>query len=278
MRIGGGGFESYSSPEEWARAVQCEGYSAAFCPVGDDADDDTVRAYAQAAATADILIAEVGAWGNNPISPDDEVRAAGIEGCCRGLALADRIGAACCVNASGSRGEAWAGPHHDDLTDETFDLIVDSVREIIDTVGPTRTYYTLEPMPWMYPNSPESYARLIEAVDRERFGVHLDPVNIVCSPQIYYNTTALLDECFRMLGPHIKSCHAKDILMHDRLTVHMDEVRPGLGNLDYRAFMRGLGRLDDVPLMIEHLSAPEDFRAAAAYIRNMAQAEGVHVV
>lgn len=279
MRIGGAIFEHCSTPEQWVAAVKGEGYSAAFCPVGEDADAATIKAYAQAARRADILIAEVGAWGNNPISPDDTIRRAGIDGCCRKLELAERIGAACCVNVSGSRGAKWDGPHAENLTEETFALVVDSVREIIDAVKPTRTCFTLETMPWMYPDSPQSYARLIKAIDREHFGVHLDPVNLVSSPQIYYNTRALLEECFALLGPHIRGCHAKDILLRPDLTVHLDEVAPGEGNLDYRAYVRGLRMVgDDVPLMIEHLSSREQYRIAAAHIRNVAQAEAVHVV
>ena len=82
-----------------------------------------------------------------------------------------------------------------------------------------------------------------------------------------------------LLGPHIVSCHAKDIILRDELTMHLSECPPGLGNLDWGVFVRELGRLDrDIPLMIEHLSDPEDCRAAAAYIRNVAQIEGVPVV
>jgi len=278
MRLGGGGINGWTSPEEWVRAVRGEAYSAAFCPVGLDADEATVRAYALAARTANIVIAAVGAWGNNPPSTDPAVARAGIEGCCRALELADRIGAVCAVNVAGSRGEKWDGPHPDDLTEDTFALVVDSVREIIDTVEPLRACYTLETMPWMYPDSPASYARLVKAIDRKRFGVHLDPVNLVCDPQRYFKTRDLLEECFRLLGPHIRSCHAKDVLLQPKLTVHLDEVRPGLGKIDFRAYVRGLGRLHpDVPLMIEHLSTLEDFRIAAAHIRNVAQAEGVTV-
>ena len=57
--------------------------------------------------------------------------------------------------------------------------------------------------------------------------VHLDPVNMICSPQRYFNNAAFLRECFAKLGPYIKSCHAKDILLRDTLTVHLDEMRPG---------------------------------------------------
>ncbi|MBC8459270.1 MAG: hypothetical protein H8D67_14855 [Deltaproteobacteria bacterium] len=85
--------------------------------------------------------------------------------------------------------------------------------------------------------------RLVKAIDRKEFGVHLDPVNIVCSPQRYFNNGALIRECFEKLGLYIKSCHAKDILLADELTVHMDEVRPGTGYLDYRTYLKELSQL-----------------------------------
>lgn len=280
MRIGGALFHEYSTPEEWAQVVKRHGYSAAFCPaIADDGDEDAVEAWEDAAAAMDIVIAEVGAWGNNPISPDEQTRQAGIEGCCRKLALADNIGALCCVNVAGSRGDGWAAPHDDNLTQDTFDLIVESVREIIDTVRPVRAFYTLETMPWMYPDSAQSYAALLAAIDRKHFAVHLDPVNLVNCPERYYNSGAMLRECFKLLGPHIVSCHAKDIILRDELTLHLSECRPGAGNLDYRTFIGEVGRLgDDIPVMIEHLRDPQDYRVAAAFIRNIAQSEDVTVV
>ena len=78
------------------------------------------------------------------------------------------------------------------------------------------------------------------------------------------------------LGPHIRSCHAKDILLQDRLTVHLDEVRPGLGALDWPALLAGLSKLDaDLSLMIEHLATAEEYASAADHIRRVAAAEGV---
>ncbi|MCM8756987.1 MAG: hypothetical protein NC823_00715 [Candidatus Omnitrophica bacterium] len=60
-----------------------------------------------------------------------------------------------------------------------FDLIVEVVRQIIDAVKPVRSYYTLETMPWMYPDSAESYQSLLQAVDRKAFAVHFNPVNLL---------------------------------------------------------------------------------------------------
>jgi sugar phosphate isomerase/epimerase len=230
-----------------------------------------------AARKANIVIAEVGAW-SNPLSPDKATRQAALDTCKKSLALADNIGARCCVNIAGSRGSKWDGPHTDDLTEETFEMIVETVRKIIDSVKPTRSFYTLETMPWMYPDSADNYLQLIEAIDRKTFAVHLDPVNLVNSPQRYFKNGELIAECFTKLGPYIKSCHAKDIYLRDNLTVHLDEVRPGLGHFDYRTYLRELNQLDaEIPLMLEHLPNEEEYKLAAEYIRTVAQQEGISV-
>ncbi len=278
MRLGGPIFADWDDAASWAVAVREAGFSAAVCPLQPDADNDTVRAFAEAAAAADIAIAEVPAFGCNPISGDRQERAEAIRTCISRLELAERIGARCCVNVAGSRGPAWAGAHPDNLTEKTFDMTVASVREIIDAVRPTRTYYTLETMPWIFPHTPDSYLELIRAVDREAFAVHLDPVNLVTSPEVAYNTGVLIRECLEKLGPRIRSCHGKDIQLRDRLTVHLDEVRPGTGLLDYQTFLRGLDALeDDVPLILEHLPDEDEYARAADYIRHVAAEAGVEL-
>lgn len=275
MKLGGPVFEPTDDPYTWVAALRRVGYAAAYCPLSPAADDATVAAYARAAAEAGIVIAEVGAW-SNPLASDEATRRDALEKCRAGLDLADRIGARCCVNIVGSRGAKWDGPCADDLTEDTFDAIVESVRAVIDAVQPTRTYYTLETMPWMLPDSPESYERLLRAIDRERCAVHFDPVNLINCPRRYFDTGALVREFVARLGPRIRSCHLKDTQLGDRFMVHIDEVRPGLGNLDYRTLLRELDRLDaDLPVMMEHLPSAEEYAQAAAYIRGVAAEVGV---
>ena len=120
------------------------------------------------------------------------------------------------MNVAGSRSSVWDGPHPDNLNGDTFALIVDSVREILDSVQPQRTYYALEPMPFTLPDSPDSYLELMRAIDRPRFAVHLDPVNMINSPAKFYDNAGFLRECFDKLGPHIRVVHAKDITLDPR--------------------------------------------------------------
>lgn len=272
MRLGGP-VNTYEDPEQWAAEHVAAGYSAAFWPCP---SEDREKDYLEAAARADIVIAEVGAW-SNPMSPDPAEREKAINHCIRLLTIADRVGARCCVNIAGSLGTKWDGPSADDLTDKAFEQIVRTTQHIIDSVKPTRTYYTLETMPWMYPDSAESYLKLIEAIDRERFAVHFDPVNLINCPSRYFKNGDVIREAVTLLGDRIRSCHAKDILLGDRLTVHLDEVVPGEGALDYATFLKALDGLDpDTPLILEHFTA-EDYPRAAQFIRGVAEREGVRI-
>lgn len=275
MRLGGSVFPGDKSPESWIEALKRCGFTAAFWPFDKPEVESTENAFVKAARNNDIIIAEVGVW-NNPLDSVKETRQAAIIACQEMLAVADRIGARCCVNIAGSRGEQWDGPHPGNFSEETFEMIVDTVREIIDAVKPVHTYYTLEPMPWIFPESPDSYLKLMKAIDRESFAVHLDPVNMIASPHLYYNNGQFIKECFKKLGPYIKSCHAKDILLSGKLTIHLDEVIAGLGYLDYHTYLRELSKLDeDMPLLIEHLKKEEEFMQSAKYIRAVAAEEGL---
>ena len=274
MRLGGPIFGA-TDPGAWLAGMKQAGYSAGWLPVDENTPADQVQAFVDAAAKAGIVLAEVGAW-SNPISPDEKTRAAAIHLNCERLALAERIGACCCVNIAGACGSQWDGPHPDNLSDATFDLIVETVRRIIDAVQPRRTFYTLETMPWVFPDSPDSYLKLLRTIDRRQFAVHFDPVNLINCPARYYRNGDFIKECFAKLGPHIKSCHAKDILLSGKLTVHLDEVRPGRGGLNYDVFLTELAKLDaDVPLMMEHLPTAGEYDLAAEHIRQVATRNGL---
>ena len=268
MRLGGPA-TTYDSPDAWAADLVRLGYTTSYLP-GDDVP--TAKSFAVAAKERGILLAENGAW-SNPIDADPAKRKAAIEKCVRLLHIADEAGAVCTVNIAGSRGPVWDGPDPQNLAEETFDLIVESVRTIIDTAKPRRAYYTLETMPWIFPDSPDSYLGLLKAIDRRQFAVHLDVVNMINCPARAYRTGDFIRECFQKLGPHIKSCHLKDVrFASDRhLTLHLDECRAGQGLIDFASLFRELDRLPaDTPALLEHLPSPEEYALAAEHLRGVA--------
>jgi sugar phosphate isomerase/epimerase len=275
MRLGVGLPIPSDDPELIARAYVEAGYSAAVCPAVTLEQPERIRAIQDAFHKYDVLLAEMGVW-NNMLHPDPDIRAANIQANIEALAIADEVGVCCCVNIAGSFSpDHWDGPHPKNLSESAYGLTVENVRKILDAVKPKRTIYSLETMPWVIPDSIESYQRLMEAIDHPMFGVHLDPVNMINSPDRYYDNAGFLRECFARLGDSIVSVHAKDIRMEPKLTVHLQEVRPGLGGLDYGTFLTEMSKLPvDTPFILEHLPQ-EEYGPAQAYVLDAANEVGV---
>jgi sugar phosphate isomerase/epimerase len=219
---------------------------------------------------ADILIAEVGAWNNNPLSPDKAEKKRSLDAIKRQLELAEYIEAECCVNVAGAHSSQWDGPAADAFSPAVFSEIVETVQEIIDAVNPKKTGYSLETMPWMIPNSPGSYAELIAAIKRPAFAGHLDTVNLINSPERYYNNAALTQDCFDQFGPSIRSIHMKDIILGTRLTVHLDECLLGQGGYDLGCLLKNAAALPaDTPVLVEHINNQQDYKDSVAYLNKL---------
>ncbi len=264
-------------PREMARAHKDYGFTAAYCPDPLKVEDtERVREVREGFAAEDVMIAEVGAWCNL-IAAEEDRRATNQQYVCERLALADEVGARCCVDFIGSLAPGTDyGPDPRNLAREGFDLCVETVRKVIDGVKPKRARFCLEMMQWVLPDNVRVYRELIEAVDRPAFAVHLDPVNIIVSPRMYFNTATVYKECFDVLGPWVVSCHAKDLILRGELALHFDEVPPGQGNMDYAAYLRGLDALPgEIPLMLEHLESREQYTAARNHVMKVAREEDI---
>ncbi len=275
MKLGISYFPEHSAPDEWAVFFENLGCTAAVCPIKGDADDETIAAYRKAAEQHGITIAEVGVW-NSPIADDPQVREQALAYAKSQLRLADKIGANCCVNVSGSTGPKWFSGCKKDRTPEGYRRIVESIQEIIDDVNPQYTYYTIECMPIVPPTSPGEYLQLLRDVNRSRFAVHLDPFNMLFKPDRYFWNAEFFHECFEMLGPQIKSVHAKDVVLTDELTYCIRETKIGEGGVDYDAFLGEIAKLaPETTVIIEHRDSLEEYKEELAYVRSKAEALGI---
>jgi sugar phosphate isomerase/epimerase len=264
------------NPDALARAHRAKGYRAAYCPDLRLADRERIRATVEAFARHDVVIAEVGRWVNL-LDLDPVNRRKNLATVTEGLALAEAVGARCCVDIAGSFSPtSWFGPHPDNLSERFFDAAVENARAILDAVKPARTKFCYEMMAWSLPDSPDACLRMLKAVDRKAFAVHLDPCNLVNSPERYYRSSDLLRECYAKLGPHVASVHAKDLSWDVEMAVHFREVRAGLGSIDYAVFLSEHARYaPDAPLMLEHLPGEADYDAARDHLRGVARTTGL---
>jgi sugar phosphate isomerase/epimerase len=211
------------------------------------------------------------------LDPDPAKRVENLKYVTERLALADAVGARCCVDIAGSfNPDVWYGPDPKNLSKEFLDATVENCRRVIDVVKPTKTTFSIEMMGWNLPDGPDAYLELIRAVDRPSFAVHLDVCNVVNSPARFYNNAALIRECFAKLGKWIVSCHAKDLKWIPEMNIHFQEVIPGRGQIDYATYLRELTKLDvDAPLMLEHLQTAEEYTEGREYIKRVGSQNGI---
>ncbi len=269
MRFGINAAPKHSSPEEWAAILVQKGYRAASFPVDYKASVNVIDAYVKAAKENKICLAEVGVW-RTPYHPDAALAAEAREACLEQFRLAEYIQAECCVNIAGAAGDDWDGCYAEHYTQEYYDRNVRFIQELCDKVNPKYTCYSLEPMPWMVPDSPEQYLQFIKDVDRAGFGVHMDAINWVNTPYVYVHKEEMIDRAFDLLGDQIRSIHIKDCVLDPGNTVAIREVPMGEGTFPLAHYMKRIELLGkDVPVLVEHLPDMEAYDKALAVCKKI---------
>lgn len=276
MRLGG--TLCCSNPAEWEAKLVESSFRAITAPFTCDTPRNEISRLEKICEKHDVMIAEVGVWRNLFDPTEGE---ANLDYAVRQLKLADELGIPCCVNIAGTDSAAgWDAADKSNFTARTYERIVSSVREIIDLAAPKHAFYTLEPMPWMIPDSPESCLQLMKDVDREQFAVHMDFVNMINCPRRFLDAEGFVDECFRTLAPYIKSTHLKDSRMDPlTLTTVLHECSPGEGGLDFVRILQTIDRYlpGDAPVLLEHMSTFEEYRRAYDYTAAKAKEAGVSI-
>lgn len=272
MRIGIGTTLPHTTPVEWADTLASMGCTAAVSPF----DCATARPlrdeYLAQARDHDLTIGEVGVW-RNVMAPDPGERHRSIQYAKDQLALAEEIGARCCVNISGNAGPGgWDQYSPENYDETTYVRIVETTQDIIDAVDPTHTTYAIECMPWMVPDSPHGYLQLMKDIDRPAFSVHLDYTNMINGMTRWRALPEFIAQCFELLGPHVVSVHIKDIRLQPGLPTAITEVQPGTGAVDFDMVLRHIAALpEETTVYVEHLPDQQAYREAMAFVLRKAQ-------
>jgi sugar phosphate isomerase/epimerase len=271
---------SGTDPVFLARKHKEKGFTAAYVPKIDIKDAALIRATREAFQKEGVMLSEAGYW-DNIMDTEAESRAFHRARQIEALALAEELGAVCSLNIFGSYCHGNGNSQHKALnfSDEAFEAAVEMARYFIDTVKPRTAYFAYEIFPFDIVDTPENIEKLIKAVDRKQFGAHLDLVNLVNCPRAYFSSGDIAKECVRRFGDRIVSCHVKDIKMKEpSISVILEEVVMGRGNIDLKTFMRqieGLSR--PVPFMMEHLRDEGEYDIAAAEIRKTGKELGINL-
>jgi len=278
MLLGGDIFINTEDPEEYAGFLEGRGFKAGNFPFPPPWEINSkmtqvLSAMRNAFEKRNLVIAEVGAW-RNPFHPDPEEAKRNIEFIIDRLAIAEEVGARCAVCCVGSAGTG--NIYADNISDEFYHWAIELYRKIIDAVKPKVTKMSLEILPFNFLDNAETYEKFHNDIDRKnQFGVHLDPVNLITSPRLYYRCSEVFTDAIKRLAPlGIVSMHIKDLIMHPSLpNTFLEEVPLGTGGLDIKSLLIAVEKYlpKDTPVMIEHLHNNFEYDKGAAYIRKIAK-------
>ncbi len=239
--------------------------------------DSELREFNAALKQHDVVIFEVHGYVNM-IHPDEETRQKYLQRQTIAIEAADKIGCPMVGTITGSCDPQYGYTvHPNNWTEETWKRTVDSIRQVLRDTAGMKAALGMEAQITTNLDSPKAHKRLMDDVGDPRCKVNLDPTNMCCLAN-YYHTTELINECFDLLGEDILGCYAKDTyIWPDTQTVHVQEVCPGRGVMDYETFLVRMSRMKwSRTLRPEHI--PDDqYPEAYAYIKKVAAKVGVKI-
>jgi len=269
---------AHGDPRIIAKAHKLKGYTAAYVPHVSLGDKEKIKAIKEAFEAENIMLAEVGYW-ENVTDTCEASKKHNLDCLINAFYLAEEVGARCAVDIFGSyvHGNGNSKFVAKNFSDDAFSDAVDIARYLIDTVKPKTAYFAYEIFPFNVVDCPEMIEKLIHAVDRKQFGVHLDLANLINCPRAYFSSGDIIRDCVKRFGDRIIAAHVKDIkLKEPAISVILEEVVAGTGGLDMNAFAREIHKLpQEIPFMMEHLANEAEYDRAAAYIRKCAEEENI---
>jgi sugar phosphate isomerase/epimerase len=272
-------------PSDWraidaaaCRTAQAAGFSGVSIVIDRplEAQPDEIARVKAALDATGLRCAQANGFYERLIDADPARRALGI----RGHQALTRIGRAfdahCVYVRPGSRNPRGHWWHHkDNHTQEAFDTLVDSCKQIARTAEQEGMTLAIEGHVSSTLDTPQRVRDLLDAVGSPALKFSMDPVNFTGTVADVHDTTRILNALFDTLARDTVILHAKDCALQDGHVVHIDEVLLGTGTMDYGLLLSRVAK--DAPqavVLIEHL--PDDkIPAARAAIGAAAQKLGL---
>jgi len=133
-------------------------------------------------------------------------------------------------------GHWW--PHPDNHAPRTFDRLVDSLKQVCRVAQDEGVLVVVEGHVVSTLDTAQRVRDLLDAVGSPAVKFNLDPVNFVGTVRDVHDTTRLLNELYDVLGADMIALHAKDCAIQDAHVVHIVEVIPCTGTMNYELLMR----------------------------------------
>ena len=263
------------------KQVADNGFVSALLTISDPSagnDSDIGRVKTLYAEHGLIMPMTRGGYGGGLCSDDEDQRKWTVNFLQETIRLSARMGCPTTYFRPGSLNPngAWL-PHPENRSDATFDRLVDSAKQACAVADSEGIKLVVEAGVVCPLYTPQRVRDFFDAVSMPALGFNMDPVNLVGSLDIAYDTTSLINELVDLMSDDIVGCDAKDFTIIDALLPHFEEEVIGAPNalLDNVTLLKRLqDAAPDIVVTVEHYP-DEKIPAAAAGIRKAAEIAGI---
>lgn len=211
------------------------------------------------------------------IHPDESVRSKAARTLCEALRVAGDLGSYAIDTGPGSMNPSgpW-NPHPDNWQPWAKENLIKSLRECAKAAEEYGVILGLEAHQLVVLETPEVTREVLEAVGSRWVRCDFDPVNWITLKTVFHTGDAV-NHMVDVLGDWIASAHSKDIIIENRLTLHLDTVATGTGLMDHRTFLTRMEQLNpEYPVIVEAASS-EQLPAVSDFLHRTAAEAGITV-
>ena len=265
---------------ERARSIRDAGFTGVGARFPDPTaiSETEARDLGRLLADAGLTVCQTNGAYPDLVSEDSAERRAGIDGAialCRIGAWMDADSVYVRPGSMSAEGSWFA--HPDNTSPRVFDRLVESMQAVTvvaesEGVDVAVEGHVLSPL-----HSLPRVAELIDRVGSDVLGFNADVTNFIGSLDELFDTPAVIDSMFDLLGDRIVAAHMKDCDTESRLVIHIAEVLLGTGRVDVSHFVRRfVTRCPGRFAIIEHLP-DERVPEARANLGTIAADAGIEV-
>jgi len=229
---------------------------------------------------AGLRISQASGYDPNLVHPDTATRTSELGRMRGAIAAARALGAEMVITGCGSlHPSGFYGPSPLNHASETRRRLIDSLWRVAEWAAEAALPVALECHLLTTLDSPDSIAEVLEAVDSPWIVANFDPVNLIGDLPTLYNSGEAVRRMWKGVGARWsrRSIHLKDIAVRPEFVLHLSEVPPGEGLLDYAAVFAICRELDEgAALIVEHLDDGQ-VPAALRFVRSQAVTCGVTI-
>jgi len=168
-------------------------------------------------------------------------------------------------------------PHPDNLTPAARAQLIKSLKECAPVAEDCGVFLSMEGHQLVTLESAEVTAEVLDAVDSPWVTSDYDSANWLTLKEAFDPTPAI-NRHFDVLGRHIVSCHAKDVWLEDKLSIHIQDGCPGKGNLDFRTVITRMETLSPEYPVLPEGNVTEDLPEVVALFRRLADELGIKIL